>query len=259
MERVALDRRALEAELATAIEDEERRIKVDEMKKRAIGSARSYEEFKNLVACATLKPVSKQDLQELSKRSSSRAHNVLAARAPRDASASGASAAPALPSGVSATAAQPRSALEFDRDFTRSGPGSQEQLRSVPPCASALRPPDVTARVRSYMLSVKASRLERIFKVDLDAILLARMLLVLDAAWAADAQAAADRSTSRKVCKLLGSLTGLPRFDLALSFLSGEERRHASVVAAALRSAGERGCVDGEAADRIAARLSPAV
>jgi hypothetical protein len=39
------------------MEDDVRYVKTDAMKKRAIHTARSYDEFKNLVACACQKPV----------------------------------------------------------------------------------------------------------------------------------------------------------------------------------------------------------
>ncbi len=48
----------LEEELKEAMEDDFVRTKTDEMKKRAIKVARDYEEFKGMVACATLKPLS---------------------------------------------------------------------------------------------------------------------------------------------------------------------------------------------------------
>lgn len=40
-----------------ALEEDVKYYKTDEMKKRAIKTAKSYDEFKGLVACACLKPV----------------------------------------------------------------------------------------------------------------------------------------------------------------------------------------------------------
>jgi hypothetical protein len=57
-----MDRGSLERELASAVDREQHRRDVDEMKKRAIHTARSYDEFKNLVACAGMKPLSRQDI-----------------------------------------------------------------------------------------------------------------------------------------------------------------------------------------------------
>lgn len=42
---------------AVALEEDIKYSKTDEMKKRAIRTAKNYDEFKNLVACANLKPV----------------------------------------------------------------------------------------------------------------------------------------------------------------------------------------------------------
>jgi hypothetical protein len=55
---------ALERELATATAEEAHRQRVDAMKKRAIHTATSYEEFHNMVLCADLTPVSSRELQE---------------------------------------------------------------------------------------------------------------------------------------------------------------------------------------------------
>ncbi len=52
-----MDMSVLEKELKHAMEDDYTRTKTDEMKKRAIKVARDYDEFKNMVACATLKPL----------------------------------------------------------------------------------------------------------------------------------------------------------------------------------------------------------
>ncbi|KAA0155592.1 hypothetical protein FNF29_01509 [Cafeteria roenbergensis] len=62
----AFDTERLSGELAHALEAEDKYHRVNEMKKRAITTAASYDEFKNLVACAAdgLKPVSGKELQE---------------------------------------------------------------------------------------------------------------------------------------------------------------------------------------------------
>lgn len=59
--------RELQHELATAVTREVEYRRIDDMKKRAIHSAASYDEFKNLVACANLQPVSRSDLESLGK------------------------------------------------------------------------------------------------------------------------------------------------------------------------------------------------
>ena len=55
----------LSHELATATAREEQRRLIDETKKKAIVVAHSYEDFKNRVACANMKPLKSKELKEL--------------------------------------------------------------------------------------------------------------------------------------------------------------------------------------------------
>ena len=55
----------LARELATATADEEQRKLIDDTKKKAIVVAHSYEDFKNRVACANMKPLKSKELKEL--------------------------------------------------------------------------------------------------------------------------------------------------------------------------------------------------
>ena len=55
----------LSRELATATADEEQRRLIDDTKKKAIVVAHSYEDFKNRVACANMKPLKSKELKEL--------------------------------------------------------------------------------------------------------------------------------------------------------------------------------------------------
>ena len=42
--------------------EEESRVRIDNMKKKAITTAHSYDEFKNMVACANLKPLQSKEI-----------------------------------------------------------------------------------------------------------------------------------------------------------------------------------------------------
>ena len=59
-----LNTKALEAELARSMEEEAKYYRVDDMKKRAIKSAPTYDDFRNLVKCAedNLQPVKAQEI-----------------------------------------------------------------------------------------------------------------------------------------------------------------------------------------------------
>jgi hypothetical protein len=52
-------------ELAQAVEYDRKYYLTDEAKKRAITKAVDYDEFKNLVACADLKPLSSKEVREI--------------------------------------------------------------------------------------------------------------------------------------------------------------------------------------------------
>ena len=68
-QRRLLDEKALSAELASAVLSDQRRKAVDDMKKRSVMTARSYDEFRHLVACAqsNQKPLSSAELASLGK------------------------------------------------------------------------------------------------------------------------------------------------------------------------------------------------
>jgi hypothetical protein len=55
----------LSRELAKSVLKEEERVNIDEMKKRAIHTARSYDEFRQMVLCANLKPLKSKELEAL--------------------------------------------------------------------------------------------------------------------------------------------------------------------------------------------------
>ena len=54
----------LQKELSNACLTEEKRLAVDNMKKKAIHTARSYKEFENFVACATQKCVTSREMAQ---------------------------------------------------------------------------------------------------------------------------------------------------------------------------------------------------
>ncbi|RLN48134.1 hypothetical protein BBJ28_00001787 [Nothophytophthora sp. Chile5] len=67
IEHGAFDTAALQQELAQALEDDRLYKLTDNAKKRAIHTAANYDEFKNLVACADLKPIKQKELRDFSK------------------------------------------------------------------------------------------------------------------------------------------------------------------------------------------------
>lgn len=62
----AIDSKALESELQSALQFDIKYRQQDNMKKRAVKQAPSYDDFKNMVACAHLKKVSRDEVESLS-------------------------------------------------------------------------------------------------------------------------------------------------------------------------------------------------
>ncbi|CAN0156195.1 unnamed protein product [Ectocarpus fasciculatus] len=61
-----LETSTLHLELSAALKEDVSRKKTDEMKKRAIHTAASYDEFRHMVSCAQLNPVTRKEMEMLS-------------------------------------------------------------------------------------------------------------------------------------------------------------------------------------------------
>lgn len=185
-----MDRKSLEKELATTVAKEKERRDVDEMKKRAITTAKSYDEFKNMVACASLRPISSSDLTSKASVSSNRMIHGLgmvgkggfldddtgysgadkvAAAAASAALASKRSASGGAGGTASAAAALPpiRNVGEFDREWRR-------------------RPRDPASRF-AFLAALGPAKMTSIFRSEIDAMLLGDIIHSLGSAVAAEA------------------------------------------------------------------------
>lgn len=125
-----MDRSKLETEMASAVSKEKEAVAIDAMKKRAITAAKSYDEFKNMVACASLTPLGRADFASRAVISSNRAvHGGSAAGSSSAAMTAAATSASAALSSLSggtlavstSSAALPalRSAGDFEREWRR--------------------------------------------------------------------------------------------------------------------------------------------
>jgi hypothetical protein len=195
------------------------------MKKRAIRTAATYDEFKNLVACATQKPVERGALTAFSDakvvvnrvaRGGDVAVSATAQAAPSAAAAaalhaggSGAGRASLPKRGVESLAV-PRSAMDFTRDWRRHCTTTDER------CA--------------YVCRIPRATLARLFSADLDAELLA------DIARCFAAKLATPDSSSfcGDAIEVLAALAESSRFALALDLLSRDDVDALHSVVAAL-------------------------
>lgn len=183
------DLRKIEHELSTAVAEEEHRVRVDEMKKRAITTAGSYDEFKNLVACADLKPVSGKAIQtelleprrgfipgsglvrgaesekvRVGRRRRAGGDDDATVATVASADASSALAASMTPADeVPVWTKAPTSPAEFERDWRR--------------CSRGVRGPS-RAQLR-YLRFVDPSVLHRLFLADIDVTLLESIVAAL--------------------------------------------------------------------------------
>ncbi|OQR92192.1 hypothetical protein ACHHYP_03970 [Achlya hypogyna] len=148
----AFDTASLQKELVQALEEDRKYKATDEMKKRAIHTASSYDEFKNFVLCADLKPVSSKELQNLSK--SERQRNRLYHK-----KAASVRATTGTLTGSNDSRRPPKSSVEFLRTWKRS-------------CTS-------DAGKYEYLVLTSPARLGKLFQAEMDADLFADIVACL--------------------------------------------------------------------------------
>ncbi|KAK1944635.1 Coiled-coil domain-containing protein 103 [Phytophthora citrophthora] len=147
----AFDTAALQQELAQALEDDRIYKLTDNMKKRAIHTAANYDEFKNLVACADLKPISQKELRDFSQ--ADRQTNIpFKKKTSRKKAANERRFQPAAP----ALDVPPATAVDFCRNWKR-------YLKTT------------NAKYR-YLELTTPERLADMFKADIDSDLMRRLL-----------------------------------------------------------------------------------
>ena len=217
-------RRGLGRELRVAMKLDDAYAKTDEMKKRAIHTARDYDEFRNMVACATLTPVSSKELASLRKGKKGWSHAAAARR-----SGAGGREGPArqrrgrskaaLRRGVPQQA--PRTGMEFLRDWRR--------------CCGT------PEKKRAYLSVVGPSAFEELFRADLDAQVLAQVLSALHGAPAEE-----DGAAALPLERWLLAISRTGRFDLNMAFLDNDERAQ---VAELLHLSVDRAKGDGGGSD----------
>ena len=233
---------ALERELTLGFELDHKRQVEDDMKKRAIQTAGSYEQFRQLVAAATQKPLTPADYAG---RVVTSANKGVAAGGGGGARAvglglslggeeggggAGAPPAPAVLLGAAAAAASaagggtsapgpafgppPSSPAEFERTWRRLG-ASQPRL--------------------AFLLWLGPARLGRAFRADIDGSMLGPLLLLLggEACLAGGAGAALALG--------LVSATPASSLGLALDLLSAEERAAGGAIVAHAEAEGMEG------------------
>lgn len=229
MELEGLDRRKLERELASAVEDEERRLRVDEMKKRAIATARTYDEFRSLVACANQKPISTKEWAQFTTMYEKRHTGRMVQQASSETDVAPALAAAA---GLSAPdAASIATFHDFDKYWRRSCNTAKERFEcgqrgGSGHAGSCSRPPFPTY---SFLIRFSPKRLARIFAQHPDAVLLSAML---------EAYASSLLSKHKKKCtRAAQQLNLLLPGPLVVDFLTASDLPHVRALEHTLTTA----------------------
>jgi len=230
----SMDRRKLEDELAGAVAREKERKDVDDMKKRAITSAKTYDDFKNMVACASLKPLSRGDFSSKAAVSSNKAvHAAVPGRDFGDTGVSDATAA-ALAAAARAKAARAgagstpvRNAGEFDREWRR-------------------LPKDAGSRFK-FLRDLGPDKIAHVFRSEIDSLLLSDIIATAAAACArgSDVGSAASSagggcpaaSVAEDAARILVAISRGSLFNLAAGFLTKTDRDAVSAIAVAMAPA----------------------
>jgi hypothetical protein len=259
---MSVDKSKLEKELSSAFVTDAKRKAEDTMKKKAILTARSYDEFRHLVAAATQKPLEKGDLGKRAELSANRAFGASGASTSASSAAQyiaaqnfgfgfpagGVGGGPGSAAAASATAAAALRGGQATTVLPSSGGDVDRAWRRLPPKPASVRYGYLAA-------TVGPERLAACFKADIDGTLLGNLLLGVAAAGAeAEAATAAaggegplpspPSSSSYSptlACEILLALSKGGRFDLARDLLSAEELAAAGKVAAGAERAGDAG------------------
>lgn len=202
---------------------------VDEMKKKAIKTAGTYDEFKNLVACASQKPVDRGSLLSFTDAKSVR--NTAA----RSSGAAGASVTASLVGTVDgASQPIPRNVHEFCRDSARAGDAARF----------------------AFVSRVPVKRIRRIFAGELDSAILADLLVcfngVLASGGVAEGYPGTPADARNVIIDVLLVLASVDRFDLTIGLLTKADLVVLGQVLDGLSSADE----GSRAADIAALRAS---
>ena len=181
-----LDVDKLARECSRDVFEDKRHRRVDDMKKKAIGTSRDYDEFRNFVHCAEdmLEPVSSREMEELKRGRTGWAHTAAARATRRDrtAGAAGARFEPrrraVLEDAPDATTRPPPATpLELDRDWRRC------RVRPGPKRTAVAALAETRRRREKYLARHGPTVLAPLLASELDATLVAEVLDTVCRPW----------------------------------------------------------------------------
>eukprot|EP01029_Cantina_marsupialis_P029617 TRINITY_DN781916_c0_g1_i1.p1 TRINITY_DN781916_c0_g1~~TRINITY_DN781916_c0_g1_i1.p1 ORF type:complete len:222 (+),score=34.72 TRINITY_DN781916_c0_g1_i1:44-709(+) len=214
----------LELELERAIQSDDRYKRVDNMKKKAILTAESYDQFRGLVACA------KDDLRPLSKEERERGLDGIAG-----------SVKTRINKGVGEAIVAANIIIETKPETT---------IKKVPRKASSFdrlwRTIDVPTRFE-LLTKIKSKHYSRIFQRELEFSLTTEIFEALE-------KGEIDESNSEKIIGLLKFISeNNGRLSLNVAFMSNEEKEMVQRAFTKLKGV----CSDTEIVDQVKKAFSP--
>lgn len=222
-----MDRKKLESELATAVAKEKERLDVDNMKKRAITTAKSYDEFKSMVACASLKPLTRVDFGTKAVVSSNKGLG-----AGGGAVGGGGAFFDDLPRTTGADAVAAKAAVSALASRNPNGAATGPVIRSPGEFEREWRrlPKDAVLRTRFVLQTLGPEKLAAIFKSEVDSMLLSDMITTLKNGLASGDAAleplgvGSVPSASLLAGKCLLALSKATMWSLSVGFLTASEK-----------------------------------
>ncbi|RMX60372.1 hypothetical protein pdam_00021320 [Pocillopora damicornis] len=190
-----IDFRKLEKELALAVEADEKYLRENDAKFRAVNQrVGSYEEFRDIVSAAHLKPLERKDItgentrkQPWNPHAQGKSQTVIATPTAQSAT-------------LSTSSKNPKTAHEFTKIWKRYCKTEEEKYQ--------------------LLLKLGGNELRTIFKGEISMGLLGEFLLILNNCL--------NEKDSSDIFNILTGLSKTNRFDLSLKFLGKEEKNAAS-------------------------------
>ncbi|KAF4320682.1 hypothetical protein BBO99_00001281 [Phytophthora kernoviae] len=215
IEHGAFNTAALQQELAQALEDDRIYKLTDSMKKRAIHTAANYDEFRNLVACADLKPISQKELRDFSK--AERQTNISFKKKTRKNADKNRQIQPAAP----VLDVPPKTAVDFCRNWKR-------YLKTI------------DAKFR-YLQLTSPERLGKMFKSDMDSDLMAEIIHALLVSLNQDTASVGSEDIPPTVfaLQIMEALTQTARFSLILDFFDSHQLEEVQELFKLIESTGD--------------------
>jgi len=195
---------SIKKEVVDSAKDDWKRKEVDDAKKRAIYNSRNYDDFKQLVAGCTLKPIGKNEFNAPAKRKLMNRHVAQGSNLVNRSQASSDNPAP------------PRSGGAI-------GESISDKIKTLPDFEKHFRRSNGALGQWKFMAQLDPARFEKIFRPEIDGQLLSEMFVCLHAGIEEEEQGL--ETDPQAVLERLHGLVTLPSAEFALNFMMEADRK----------------------------------